>query len=234
MKLIDSLRFRIAGLFHRSGLNKDMDDELRAHIELQADDLERTGLTRTEAERRARIEFGGYQRFKEECHEAAGGTLLESVRQDLRLAFRILRKSPGFTTVAVTTLALAIGANAVVFGILNALLIRPLNVPDAQSLWGLERGPEKAVNQSYPDYLDLRDRNRSFEDLAAYNVTSVGLNTGNNPTAAWILENHRKLLRRLRRPTISRPLLSRLGRAWSEQFTVHRSHLRVLACPFSG
>jgi len=188
MKLIDSLRFRIAGLFHRSGLNKDMDDELRAHIELRADDLERTGLTRTEAERRARIEFGGYQRFKEECHEAAGGTLLESVRQDLRLAFRILRKSPGFTTVAVTTLALAIGANAVVFGISNALLIRPLNVPDAQSLWGLERGPEKAVNQSYPDYLDLRDRNRSFEDLAAYNVTSVGLNTGNNPTAAWILE----------------------------------------------
>lgn len=188
MKLFDSLHFRIAGLFHRSRLNQDMDDELRAHIELRADDLERTGLTRTEAERRARIEFGGYQRFKEECHEAAGGTFLESVRQDLRLAFRMLRKSPGFTTVAVTTLALAIGANAVVFGILNALLIRPLNVPDAQTLWGLERGPEKAVNQSYPDYLDLRDRNRSFEDLAAYNVTSVGLDTGNNPTAAWILE----------------------------------------------
>ena len=188
MKLFDSLRFRIAGLFHGSRLNQDMDDELRAHIELRADDLERTGLTRTEAERRARIEFGGYQRFKEECHEAAGGTFLESVRQDLRLAFRMLRKSPGFTTVAVTTLAMAIGANAVVFGILNALLIRPLNVPDAQTLWGLERGPEKAVNQSYPDYLDLRDRNRSFEDLAAYNVTSVGLNTDNNPTAAWILE----------------------------------------------
>jgi hypothetical protein len=135
-----------------------------------------------------RIEFGGYQRFKEECHEAAGGTFFESLRQDLRLAFRTLRNSPGFTTVAVATLALAIGANAVVFGILNALLIRPLNVPDAQSLWGLERGPEKAVNQSYPDYLELRYRNRSFEDLAAHNVTSVGLDTGNNPTAAWILE----------------------------------------------
>ena len=188
MKFLDSLRFRIAALFRRSHLNEDMDDELRSHIELRADDLERSGLPRPEAERRARIEFGGYQRFKEECHDAAGGTFLESVRQDLRLAFRMLRKSPGFTTVAVATLALAIGANAVVFGILNALLIRPLNVPDPQSLWGLERGPEKAVNQSYPDYLDLRDRNHSFEDLAAYNVTSVGLDTGNNPTASWILE----------------------------------------------
>jgi len=188
MKLLDSLRFRIGAIFGRAHLNDEMDYELRSHVELRADDLERCGLTRAEAERRARIEFGGYQRFREECHEAAGGTFFEALRQDLRLAFRMLRKSPGFTTVAVATLALAIGANAVVFGILNALLIRPLNVADAQSLWGLERGPEKAVNQSYPDYLDLRDRNRSFEDLAAYNVTSVGLDTGNNPTASWILE----------------------------------------------
>ena len=86
------------------------------------------------------------------------------------------------------TLALGIGANAVVFGILNALILRPLHVPHAESLYSIERGNDKAVNHSYPDYLDLRDRNRSFEDLAAYNVTSVGLDTGNNPSAAWILE----------------------------------------------
>jgi predicted permease len=90
--------------------------------------------------------------------------------------------------VAVATLALGIGANAVVFGVLNALVLRPLNVPQAESLWGLERGSDKAVNQSYPDYLDLRDRNRSFDDLAAYNVAAVGLDTGNNPSAAWIFE----------------------------------------------
>jgi ABC-type antimicrobial peptide transport system permease subunit len=71
---------------------------------------------------------------------------------------------------------------------LNGLVLRPLNVPQAESLWGIERGRDKAVNQSYPDYLDLRDRNRSFDDLAAYNVTSVGLDTGNNPTSSWILE----------------------------------------------
>jgi len=86
------------------------------------------------------------------------------------------------------TLALAIGANAVVFGVLNALMLRPLNVPRAQSLYGIERGSDKAVNQSYPDYLDLRDRNRSFDGLAAYNVAEVGLDTGKDPSRAWILE----------------------------------------------
>jgi predicted permease len=188
MRLLDSLRFRIVTLFQRSQINAEMEDELRSHIQLRADDLERSGLPRAKAERRARIEFGGQVRYKEECREAAGGTLIESLQQDVRFALRMLRKSPGFTAVAVVTLAVAIAANAVVFGVLNALILRPLNVPQAQSLYGLERGSDKAVNQSYPDYLDLRDRNRSFEDLAAYNVAAVGLDTGNNPSSAWILE----------------------------------------------
>ena len=188
MRLLDSLRFRIATLFQRSQMNAEMEGELRSHIQHRADDLERSGLPRAEAERRARIEFGGQVRYKEECREAAGGTLIESLLQDLRFSLRMLRKSPGFTAVAVVTLAVAIAANAVVFGVLNALILRPLNVPQAQSLYGLERGSDKAVNQSYPDYLDLRDRNRSFEDLAAYNVAAVGLDTGNNPSSAWILE----------------------------------------------
>ena len=188
MKLVDSLRFRIAAVFHRSQMNAEMEDELRTHIQHRADDLERSGLARAEAERRARIEFGGYQRVKEECHEAAGGTFVESVFQDLRFALRILRKSPGFTVVAVGTLALAIGANAVVFGVLNALIFRPINVPHPQTLYAVERGNDKAVNHSYPDYLDLRDRNRSFEDLMAYNVAGVGIDTGNNPSGAWTME----------------------------------------------
>ena len=188
MKFLDSLRFRTAALFRRSQMSAEMDDELRSHIQHRADDLERSGLRRAEAERRARLEFGGHARFKEECREAAGGTFIESLWQDLRFAFRMLRKSPGFTAVAGITLAVAIGANAVVFGVLNALILRPLKVPQAQSLYGIERGSDKAVNQSYPDYLDLRDRNRSFEDLAAYNVASVGLDTGNNPSGAWTME----------------------------------------------
>ncbi len=113
---------------------------------------------------------------------------MQTLINDLRYAVRQLRKSPGFAIAAVLTLALGIGANAVVFGVLNALVLRPLNVPHAGTLWAIERGSDKATNHSYPDYLDLRDRNRSFDSLAAYNVTSVGLDTGNNPSASWILE----------------------------------------------
>jgi predicted permease len=188
MNLPAALRLRIATLFQRSQLNAEIEEELRSHIQHRADDLERSGSTRAEAERRAHIEFGGREKAREEVHEALGGNFMDTLIQDVRLSLRVLRKSPGFTLVAVLTLALAIGANAVVFAILDALILRPLNVPHASSLWAIERGSSKAINHSYPDYLDLRDRNRSFEDLAAYNVTGVGLDTGNNPSSAWILE----------------------------------------------
>jgi predicted permease len=188
MRLLDSLRFRIAAFFRRSQMSAEMEDELRSHIQLRADDLERSGLTRADAERRARIEFGGHEKFKEEIHEAIGGNFLDSLIQDVRLSLRVLRKSPGFTIAAVLTLALAIGANSVVFGVLNALVLRPLNVPDPGSLYAIERGSDKAINHSYPDYIDLRDRNRSFDALAAYNVTYVGLDAGSNPSPAWVLE----------------------------------------------
>jgi len=125
--------------------------------------LERLRIPHAEAERRARIEFGGYEKCKEECRESAGVHLFETLRQDLRFAFRKLRKSPGFTAVAVATLALGIGVNAVVFGVLNAFILRPINVPRAESLYAIERGRDRAINHSYPDYLDLRDRNRCFD-----------------------------------------------------------------------
>jgi predicted permease len=108
--------------------------------------------------------------------------------QDLRYALRQLRKSPGFTIAAVLTLAMAIGANSVVFGVLNGLVLRPLNVPQAQSLYAIERASDKDMAQSYPDYLDLRDRNRSFEDLAAFSVPQAALDTGENPSIVWGME----------------------------------------------
>jgi predicted permease len=188
MKLLNSLRLRIATLFYPAQVNTEMEEELSSHIQLRADDLERSGLPRPEAERRARIEFGGREKYKEECHQALGNHFIETLIQDLRFSLRMLRKSPGFAIAAVLTLALAIGANAVVFGMLNGLLLRPLNVPRAQSLYAVQRGNVTYIAQSYPDYLDLRDRNRSFDGLAAYTIAQAGLDTGKNPFTAWLFE----------------------------------------------
>ncbi len=168
-------------IFHRSPHTDEMDEELRSHMQLRADDLERSGLDRAQAERQARIEFGGRERYKEECYEAIGSHFFETLSQDIRFALRVLRKSPGFTFAALITLALAIGANAVVFGIMDGLLLRPLNVPQWDSLWGTMYG-ENTAWQSYPNYIDLRDRNHSFEDLAAFNMVFVGLDTGKDPS----------------------------------------------------
>jgi predicted permease len=111
---------------------------------------------------------------------------MQTLWQDLSYAVRMLKKSPGFTVVAVVTLAMAIGANAVVFSALNGLILRPLNVPHPESLFQV--GGPNDPSHSYPDYLDLRDRNRSFDGLAAYQFSTAGLDTGKNPSSAWVSE----------------------------------------------
>ena len=191
MSILASIGSLYRSVFHRSRVDQEMDDELGSHIQHRADDLERSGMSRSEAERRARIEFGGYMKFKEEGHEAMGGSFFETFGQDIRIGFRKLRKSPGFTVVAVVTLALGIGANAVVFSVLNALILRPLNLPQAQSLYMIERtqgNQDSSPMQSYPDYKDLRDRNRSFDGLMAYSISTAGLDVGGNPAPAWLFE----------------------------------------------
>jgi predicted permease len=113
---------------------------------------------------------------------------MTTLLQDLRFALRQLRKSPGFTIAAVVTVAMAIGANSAVFSVLNGLILRPLDVPQAQSLYGIERASDKDGSQSYPNYLDLRDRNRSFDGLAAYSIAQVAMDTGENLSLVWGVE----------------------------------------------
>jgi predicted permease len=177
----------IRDMFRRTTL-EDLSEEMRLHIEERVEQLKGEGILPDEAERRARVAFGNLALVEERSREVWQWRALQSMGSDARLALRQLRRSPGFTVAAVLTLALAIGANAVVFSVLNAFLLRPLNVPHPDSLYQVQHGNEASSYQSYPDYLDLRDRNRSFEGLVAFTADEVGLDEGKDPMEVWLEE----------------------------------------------
>jgi predicted permease len=163
--------------------NQRLKEEIEEHIALETAENLRGGLPPDEARRQAILKFGGVEGIKEDYQ--AERAMQWIFLQDLRFSIRVLRKSPAFTIVAVVTLALGIAANAIVFSVMNALILHPLNVPQAESLYQLMRGKE-AGNHSYPDYLDLRDRNRSFDELVAYGAALAGIDTGGDPSSAWV------------------------------------------------
>ena len=174
----------IPQIFRRRKFYKDLSEEIRLHIEERTEQLIRDGMSAEEATRAARRAFGNRTLLEERSREVWQWPTLESLWADVRFAMRQLRKSPGFTITAVLTLMLAIGANAVVFGLLNALILRPLNVPQVESLFVIQPGER----HSYPDYLDLRQRNRSFDDVAVFAIRQSGLDTGKDPSKVWQYE----------------------------------------------
>jgi putative ABC transport system permease protein len=131
MKVAARLRSFVSALVHRSRLGGEIDEELRAHIQDRAAHLERSGLSRVEAERRARLEFGGCEKFKEECREARGTRFIESFLQDIRYAFRGLARNRAFTAVAIATLGLGIGASTAIFSVIDNVLLAPFPYKDA-------------------------------------------------------------------------------------------------------
>src|SRR5438477_176047 len=164
----------------RTRMESEMDAELRFHIEAFAEDLVRRGVPREEAMRRARIEFGGVERAKEECREARGTNFIESLVQDLRFGQRMLRKTPGFTTVAVLTLALGIGANAAIFSYIDAWFIKPLPYPQPDRLVIFETQDKKhgwtsGGVTSAADFFDFQKQNTSFEQTVAWGGASLNL-----------------------------------------------------------
>ena len=189
MKVIAYLRSLEFRFLHRDALERELDDELRSHVAHRADDLQRAGLDRAAAERQARVEFGGHARFKEEARDAVAGRLLDTLSRDLRFSIRQLRKSPSFSIAAVVTLAVAIGANAVAFGAINGFILRPLGLPHEETLFTIGRASDHLPGESYPNYVDLRDRVHGFDGLAAFVANQAWFDAGSeSPTRAWVYE----------------------------------------------
>src|ERR1039457_3315493 len=136
---------RLRSLFRRRRVERELDEELQYHLERKTEEYIALGLTPGQSRRAALRAMDGLTQRKEECRDARGVNVIDNTLQDLRYSLRVLAKTPGFTAVAVLTLALGIGANAMVFGVLNGLLLYPLNVPQAQSLYAIERGSDKAL-----------------------------------------------------------------------------------------
>lgn len=149
----------------------ELDEELR-DLEREIEDLQRSGMSRAEAEASARRAFGNLTLIKEITREMWGGRSVERLAQDFRYALRRLRKSPGFTLTVALSIALGVGSETAVFSVVNAVLLRPLEFPDQGKLVAIAEHPsgrsEDRATVSGPDFSDLHDQTRSFEHLAAF------------------------------------------------------------------
>ena len=170
--MFSRLRSFLVTWTRRERFEDSLDEEVRFHLDAYAEDLMRSGVSRREAIRRARIHFGGVESMKDDCRQARGLRLADETAREIRHAGRFLRRNPGFALVAVATLGLSIGATVLVFSVIDAWLYRPLSFPEPDRLTisvyaTRERPSEPAVFVLYRDYLSWKERSRSFESMSA-------------------------------------------------------------------
>src|SRR5690348_15695495 len=185
MTLLHRLARRLRAIFRRDRVERELADEVQLHIELEQAKNERLGMPPNEARRAALITFGGVERYKEEARDARGVRVVETIAQDVRYAFRSMRKAPAYTTVVVLTLGLGVGATSAIFSIVNAVLLRPLPyAQDDQVMRVYSSTPGGTIDRfsvSVPDYLDYKKRNRVFSDMAMWNNSTMTLTQGDEP-----------------------------------------------------
>ncbi len=167
---------RLFGLFHHKQREREFAEELESHLAFHIEDNLRAGMSPEEARRRALVKLGGVTLTQELHREQRGLPMLETLWQDLRFGLRMLRKNPGFSLIAILTLALGIGANTALFTVYDAFVLKPLPLKDPESIVhvrGYAREGKWQPLFSYQDYLDYRDRNASFVGLIAMNKFAV-------------------------------------------------------------
>src|SRR5215467_6340438 len=177
-------RWKVECMLWRKRRDRDFAEEIDTHLALEVERLRDEGLTREEAEAAARREFGNVTRTREQFYESRRWLWWEHLMRDIGYALRVLSRSPGFTFVAVLSLALGIGANALVFSVVNALVLRPLPVEKPEQLVFLQ-SPTGGVTHSFPAYRDYRDRNQTFTGLVAYRVSPMELESQGGANRVW-------------------------------------------------
>jgi putative ABC transport system permease protein len=182
--MLSDLRYRLRSLFRRDSVESEMDEELRAHFERQVEKHLKAGLTREEAVRRARLEFGGQEQLKEECRDARGVNLIETLLQDIRYGLRVLGRTPVITSVAILSLALGIGANTAIFSLIDSVMLRMLPVQSPEQLVQLRiRNPRIANGEpggtfTNPLWEQLRDQQQVFSGVFAWGRDQFDLAQG--------------------------------------------------------
>ena len=173
------IRSWTSAMLRRNRTEREMDEEMRFHLEARATDLMRDGLAEHEALRRARLEFGGMETTKDQCRDAVGVTFLETLAQDVKHGFRTMMHAPGFTIVTVAVLALGIGANTAIFSVVDAVLLRPLAYRDSDQLVTILMNGDNPV--AVGNYIDWRDQSRSFSSMGAADYWSPNLTGIDSP-----------------------------------------------------
>jgi putative ABC transport system permease protein len=189
MNLLLRFWIRVKAVFRGRTIDREIDEELRLHLDLLAEEYERSGMTREEADRHARRRFGNTLLIRERGLDVRGAGILGDLIRDVGYAFRILRRNPWFTAVAVLTLAIAIGANTVIFTIVNSLLVRALPYPDADRLVVIWTTPPNHPEQKFPAtggaFVLLRNNSRLFESIGAARLYEAFTVAENADGAIW-------------------------------------------------